>query len=351
MFDNMNAYNRLSELMALLMSERFSEGISINGISSVLKVPPEIITGDVLTLLGDSHIRGSLVIPEGKDIRAWKNSLKKGDTSALDMHIRIDPDLFLTDGAGDTVPVNLSSFEKNVFARAANASHISDPVWIKEPVFAGTGETPGIIGPIQIAIEQGHPVSFAYITGNERDKYEGFIPRSIYLDLHDKSKYLAGKCDGTGLMLKRIDRIRELKVHGDENVPPIEERELDLLDYIWGVDIEPGEKWDDKDRAGGNDSSPEPVEGYRIRHVKIKIYKETGNIYEKIKTETNGRRFGKLYDDPEEEKVAYYEDDVCGMGSFKRWLLGYGASVMVLEPYELAEDIYRILQRRLERYE
>ena len=55
--------------------------------------------------------------------------------------------------------------------------------------------------------------------------------------------------------------------------------------------------------------------------------------------------------DPEEEKVAYYEDDVCGMGSFKRWLLGYGASVMVLEPYELAEDIYRILQRRLERYE
>lgn len=49
--------------------------------------------------------------------------------------------------------------------------------------------------------------------------------------------------------------------------------------------------------------------------------------------------------------VKYYEDDVCGMGSFKRWLLGYGASVMVLEPCDLAEDIYRILQRRLDRYE
>ena len=39
------------------------------------------------------------------------------------------------------------------------------------------------------------------------------------------------------------------------------------------------------------------------------------------------------------------------MGSFKRWLLGYGASVIVVEPYELAEDICRILMRRLEKYE
>ena len=38
------------------------------------------------------------------------------------------------------------------------------------------------------------------------------------------------------------------------------------------------------------------------------------DIFEKIKTETNGRRFGNLYDDPENEKIAYYEDDVCGMG-------------------------------------
>ena len=38
------------------------------------------------------------------------------------------------------------------------------------------------------------------------------------------------------------------------------------------------------------------------------------------------------------------------MGSFKKWLLGYGASVMVLEPYELAEDMYRLLRRRLKRY-
>ena len=39
------------------------------------------------------------------------------------------------------------------------------------------------------------------------------------------------------------------------------------------------------------------------------------------------------------------------MGSFKRWLLGYGASVMVLEPAELAEEMYRTLLNRLERYE
>ena len=342
----MDAYSRLSELTALLMSEGFPEGISIKGISSVLNVPPEIVAGDIITLTGDSHIKGSLVLSEDMDIRDWRRSLEKGETQALEVHIRIDNDLFLTEGAEDAVAVNLSPFEKNVFARAANASRISDAVWIKEPVFAGTGETPGTLGPLQIAIEQGHPVSFTYIAGNEREKNAEFIPRSIYLDLYDKSRYLVGKCEGSGLLLKRLDRIKELMVHDDKNVPPQREGELDLLDYIWGADIEPGEKYD-----GQAGESPDLVEGYLVRHVKIKIYKETANIYEKIKTETNGRRFGKLYDDPEEDKAAYYEDDVCGMGSFKRWLLGYGASVMVLEPCDLAEDIYGILQRRLDRYE
>ena len=339
-----NAYKRLSELVALLMSERFPEGLTVNEISSSLNVPPEVVIEDI------------------KITEAWLRSLKAGEASAFKRKFRIDPDLFLPEYTDDVVAVNLSPFEKNVFARAANVSRFSDSVWIKKPAFAGAEMPRETLGPLQMAIEQGHPVTFTYLTEAGEEKEEGFVPRQIYTDLFTGRVYLAGipgskKCvvktdrpepvegsktipgrkDGVEhILLKRIDRIRNLKVHNDENVPPVKPGELDVLDYIWGGDICP----DEMTQNGG----------YVIRHVKIRISKDTGNIYEKIKTETNGRRFGKLYDDPENEEIAYYEDDVCGMGSFKRWLLGYGASVMVLEPDELAEEMYRILLNRLERY-
>ncbi|GEM_PF-3004954 len=354
MGDFSNAYKRLSELMALLMSERFPEGLTVNEISSSLNVPTEVVKKDLLAITGDEH------------------------------PIRIDPDVFLPEYAGDVVAVNISPFEKNVFARAANVSHLSDSVWIKKPALAVAEMPPGIMGPLQMAIEQGHPVTFTYITETGEEKEEGLVPRQIYTDLFAGRVYLAGipgskKCvvkterrelvegsrtipgrkdcvlnsalpepveggknmsgskdSAAHILLKKIDRIRNLKVHNDEKVPPVKPGELDVLDYIWGGDICP----DEMAQKGG----------YVIRHVKIRISKDTGNIYEKIKTETNGRRFGKLYDDPENEEIAYYEDDVCGMGSFKRWLLGYGASVMVLEPVELAEEMYRLLLNRLERY-
>ena len=394
-----NAYKRLSELVALLMSERFPEGLTVNEISSSLNVPPEVIIEDILTLTSYKYIRGSFVTLDrseekgdpletygttasaglyDKTTEAWLHSLKTGEASAFKRKFRIEPDVFLSENAGDVVAVNLSPFEKNVFARAANVSHFSDSVWIKKPAFAVAETPPGTLGPLQMAIEQGHPVTFTYVTEDGEEKEEGFIPRQIYTDLFTGRVYLVGipgrkdrvvssalpepfegsstipghkdcvvssalpelvegsKDSAAHILLKRIDRIRNLKVHNDENVPPVKPGELNVLDYIWGGDICP----DEMTQNGG----------YVIRHVKIRISKDTGNIYEKIKTETNGRRFGKLYDDPENEKIAYYEDDVCGMDSFKRWLLGYGASVMVLEPVGLAEEMYRILLNRLERY-
>lgn len=372
-----NAYKRLSELVALLMSERFPEGLTVNEISSSLNVPLEMVIEDILTLTSYKYIRGSFVTLDrseekgdpletygttasagsyDKTTEAWLHSLKTGEASAFKRKFRIEPDVFLSENAGDVVAVNLSPFEKNVFARAANVSHFSDSVWIKKPAFAGTDTPPGILGPLQMSIEQGHPVTFTYVTEDGEEKEEGFIPRHIYTDLFTGRVYLVGipgrkdrvvssalpelvegsKDSAAHILLKRIDRIRNLKVHNDENVPPVKPGELNVLDYIWGGDICP----DEMTQNGG----------YVIRHVKIRISKDTGNIYEKIKTETNGRRFGKLYDDPENEKIAYYEDDVCGMDSFKRWLLGYGASVMVLEPVGLAEEMYRILLNRLERY-
>ena len=336
-----NAYNRLSEIMAYLMSDSVPEGVSVYDLSRMTDIPVDVAARDILAITGDKHIKGSFYLQDEADINVWRQSIKDGETKALDKKLRIDKDLFLQGLPADVVAVNLTPFEKNIFASAADPSYFSGAVRIKKPVFAGDADVPRILGPLQMAIEQGHTVSFMY--GNE-GRNEGFIPRSIYTDQFNKKKYLAGTYNCVGTVLRRIDHIKELKVHSEENVPPLKEGELDILDHIWGGDIYPEEI----KITALNDKKQEIR--YDIRHVKIKIFKETGNIYEKIKTETNGRRFGRLYEDPEDEDIACYEDDVCGMGSFKKWLLGYGASVMVLEPYELAEDMYRLLRRRLKRY-
>ncbi|MFV0362842.1 MAG: WYL domain-containing protein, partial [Suipraeoptans sp.] len=72
-------------------------------------------------------------------------------------------------------------------------------------------------------------------------------------------------------------------------------------------------------------------------HVKLRIANETSNILEKIKQDTALRfQTSSLYQDGE---FYYYEDDILGMQDFRRWLRSYGASIAVLEPNELIEEI------------
>ena len=184
-----------------------------------------------------------------------------------------------------------------------------------------------MLGPIQIAIEQNHPISFRYSSPEGDIDCTGFQARCIYEVLENGTLYCVGVSDEGRLLFYRLDRISDLRVHDDEENPPLKDGALDILDYMWGADA-----------------------SEEIVHVKIKIFKETKNIFEKIKTETNARKYGRLYDDPEDENVAYYEDDVCGLNAFKKWLRGYGASVLALEPLSLAVEMYESALRRLENY-
>jgi len=379
---NKDEYNRLSHLMELLLSDRFSCGISVREISLNLKVPTEVAARDMYAVTGNKHIRDCMALTCGKDTDEWRAALKEGKTWAIETPVKIVMDMFVPEDAGDVVAMRLSPFERSIFAEVPGVSLTYDPVWIKEPAFAGKVEAGEVPGPLQIAAEKGHPVTFAYTEDGKTQIIERFIPDRIYMDPFEKNVYLAGGCEGEMPVLKRIDLIKDIKVHYGEKVKHKKKVGHAFLDYLWGADIEPGEtegempgesdarlqlqgKYVDEGsvvRHAMSEKSEETtkeqqpggvrvVDGYAVRHVKLKIYKETGNLYEKIKTETNGRRFGRLYDDPTKDDVAYYEDEVCGMGSFKSWLLGYGASVYVLEPKELAREMYDIAVRRLERYE
>ena len=396
MNNNKDEYKRLSHIMELLLSDRFSQGVSVRVISLNLNVPIEVAAQDMYAITGNKYIRDCLELSDGTDTDIWRAELKKGLSGAIETPVRITADMFVPEDAGDVVALSLSPFEKNVFAEVTGDPLAYDQVWIKEPAFAKKRRAAEVPGTLQIAAQEGNPVTFSYTEGGKTLITERFIPCSIYTDPFEKNVYLAGMHEGKRPVLKRIDFIKDIKVHYDENVMRPENTGLAFLDYLWGTDIEPGEMPEEvsaglkpdehsvtdgcevraverkrseadehsvtngcevrefeckRPEAVGQPEGYRIVDGYAVRHVKLKIYKETGNLYEKIRTETNGRRFGRLYDDPTKDDVAYYEDEVCGMGSFKSWLLGYGASVYVLEPKELAREMYDIAVRRLERYE
>ena len=84
------------------------------------------------------------------------------------------------------------------------------------------------------------------------------------------------------------------------------------------------------------------------RHVRLKIFEDNADIITKIKADTSCRIKGCLSgpfldgDDPN-TNIYYYEDDIVGMEAFKKWTLQFGKSMVVLEPKELAIEIYREL--------
>lgn len=328
-----NVYYRLSEIMALLLSERYrgSKGepvLSINRISEITGVPVGVLRNDIICLCEDDNIKSSMCLKEDFDTNTWIKSLKKREKVAFDMCIGIEGEKFLGLDLEDAFFVNLTPFEKNVFASVIKQSDISDAIWIKYPPLCAGKDEVRLIARLQMAIEQKKKVSFIYEEPDKKELFEKFCPRILYETLEDKEMYVVGFAEDGKLLIKRLAYIKELK-ELNEQIPPIKEGDLEILDYLWGTDI----------------SSDE------VLHVKIKIFKETKNIFEKIKTETNARKYGRIYDDPNISNVAYYEDEVCGMKAFMRWLMGYGASVLVLEPRSLAEAMYESALRKLRLYE
>lgn len=83
-------------------------------------------------------------------------------------------------------------------------------------------------------------------------------------------------------------------------------------------------------------------------HVRLRISAGTTNIIQKIKSDTALRSTGKLYKDGD---FYYYEDDVLGMPDFRRWMRSYGASITVLEPQTLIEEITENTKKTLSYYE
>lgn len=81
----------------------------------------------------------------------------------------------------------------------------------------------------------------------------------------------------------------------------------------------------------------------KVGRVKV-AFKNEGGVWNKVKRDLEYRTYKKLYVDGE---YLIYEDDVYGKNAFKRWILGFGSSVIVDRPVKLRKEIIELMNKRI----
>lgn len=178
-----------------------------------------------------------------------------------------------------------------------------------------------------------------YVIETFEDNYIAAVPLHeinyvdiVYLDTYSK------KITPTGI---NSDNIHASYINNNNNTKSnritISEETTTRVDSIWSFDEETLDSVIDD----------EPT------HIKLMIFEDNADIIENIKMDTYGRSSANLNGPfPYEEKnhittnVYYYEDDVLGLEPFKSWVKKLGASALVLEPKDMAYEIYRELQSK-----
>ncbi len=169
-------------------------------------------------------------------------------------------------------------------------------------------------------IRQGETIHILYRKGNTSRIRHRIKPLKVVEDSTEQRFYIVTVQEGN-LRAFRLDRILEYEI-AQEKIEIDDLSPLELLPNVWGMEIN------------------KPV------HVKIKILNEA-KVQEKVRKDLECRTNGSF---TQEGDVLYFEDDVIGINSFKRWLYGYGSSVLVVEPKSLRDAIADSVRRRLEFY-
>jgi len=177
---------------------------------------------------------------------------------------------------------------------------------------------------IQDAIMRKKQIEFMYKSLRDGTFRVSCSPVEIIQNITSRILYLKDTQNNYYRLDRIKDSIKILKAPSDIDTYVTDKYQK----YFWGTEY--------KDHG-------EPV------HIKIKIANETSNILEKIKRDTALRtRTCSLY---QEGDYYFYEDDILGIQDFRKWLRSYGASITVIEPPELIQDIVDSAQKTLSYYE
>lgn len=315
-------HERIIKILNYLESS--PDGFSILELSEILNTPPEFIAEDIDHI---NSVSGSFpIFPADEKEEEKYFSEKDGN---LQFHGRPETySVSLSVGKPDPDRVSflLKPFESYILDIILDQGHEkpASDIYIKEILNAPDEKTLKTRNLLCDAIRRKKSVEILYMTRNRKTICYRFKPLRLVRHIDDELYYIVYISDHRPRYY-RLDRIKNIKIINEEL--PVSEEDLKLLeifDYKWGM---------------GGDKAPVPV--------KLKIKKEA-QVPERIQAELSWRKYGKW---TEYDSYFIYEDLVSGLSSFKLWVRKYGSSVLVLEPRDIARELYESAAARLRIYE
>ena len=368
--DYHNSMDRLAAIVSIMVKAsnydfgKLSKGNvlnpSVKEISRFLRIPDHVVRRDMQVLIKNSQLKEYLwcydsieerekdrVHDEKGEIKDWAQSavdvleegkftddtivvLELGNLGGLGKYEENDQCAFFTTESDSVLLSYLFQQLTGYIEKIRYQGALTDAVVIKQNVMTPIvqfDEEKRLC--IQQVMEFGRQLSFDYTDRNKYKTRKTIEPRLLYHNLANGHMYCITLNDAGDILSYRLDRMENIEMSNEVQSDPGERgRIFKQFEYLWGMDL--------------TDIENPPV------HVKIRISAEPRNLYNKIRADVDRRVHKKLY---QEGEYFYYEDDVIGMKDFRSWLYQFGYSVVVLEPKELAQEVYRSAQRRLRNYQ
>lgn len=315
-FNNIAIY-RLNTILSLFGMEEAE--YSIRELAELLNVPVATIREDIVKLHENEDFDTCFVVMDDEDEYDLDNSKDILSGKMDDVRLMAE-NTFQTDFVIPLTPVELECLnaflEDNQYFRGTIYQNYD----IKPlPNFNQTRMLEAV-AEFNKMIRKKETLDIVYRRNDGKRGQYRIKPLKVVEDSMEQRFYIVTIRDGR-LVSFRLDRIIDYSI-SPEKVEIDDLSPLDLLPNVWGMEI-------------GN-----PV------HVKIKILNEA-KVQEKVRKDLECRTNGKFTVDGD---ILYFEDDVIGINSFKRWLYGYGSSILVVEPKSLRDTIIQSARKRLEFY-
>ena len=333
--------------MSLLKSQNNSDFLTIKNISHTFKLPIELIRFDIQVLFSNKFYQSRLSIhlDDEKELYNFKNHFKNYfDKEQLD-YIIDDGEIYLANLLDECQNNKEKNFIIRKFKKAIDNGffdncllHFDNPEVLNGSLMIPIDESDSLILKTQFpdlmyskygvkqTIWDQKTISFhkfniiqeciskqCLLVFNYRINKivkTRIYPSLIYHNVIDGLSY----CIDCHHHIYRIDKMDNLKM--DSNDIHHHSIYTSYYDYLWG----------------------NPTNDRKIYDIQLEIYNETSNIIPKIKFETKDRKYGKLTYQ-KKTNTYIYEDKIIGLKNFQRWLRGYGSSIIVIKPLELAKKM------------
>ena len=342
--DHYEIFNTIGYIFCLICSDEFTA--TITSISEKCDIPVPVARKYIYQLYKNKLIAIHIRILNDDDNDLWESA----DTEALfedishgiydNSEITIE-DIESINAGFFLIPFTSIEYEcmKNYYPRMIDDTGLNT-FEVKDVFGSVSKDILSIAAALQSAISCHKKISIEYISSGEKALSCVCTPVEI---IHNTTHHLLYLRD-TENNLYRLDRIRcSLNadgriVNGIQEVSGASASKphvsSPLSKYYWGTD--------------SREVSPRHGRREKPVHVKLQLKNVTRNLLNKIKKDTVLRtETAKLY---EENGSWYYEDDILGIQDFRRWLRGYGSSLVVLEPASLIDEIIQGYHTTLEYY-